>query len=446
MLIILAAATLTIDPAALTAQLQAIAADRGKHYSCKIGIGVQSSTLSLAATSDGDLDEWFVWGSVTKLLTGSGILRQVEKGNLKLDAPVAPHIDPVLSALGLGSMVELFGEEAAKITAHHLGSMQSGVPDYDTAKPWPRPPTDPFRAQVYKSPTTEWDPVEILNVTWVNTGTLDFSPGSRTRYSSTNFVLLGLLLSNLEHSAAWDAYDQLTALDALPPSRRSMYSDVKLAVHGAPSNWTTLHGYDRTSYNGQDPSRLPGTDVYHVKGVYGGWTASDVTAKIADVARLAYDIFGADGPRVLKKSSVDVMIPHNSGHGFPYGFATFNLSRSWGVSTGEGKDYNEAYGHLGATYGYQSIVLYFPAADLVIATASNIETDNQVQPSDTACLAYNTVLAAIHNWTTPTCKFVTSGYYGGVCDCGNNYRCSWLTKKCVSGRGELSKADCEATC
>ena len=117
-----------------------------------------------------------------------------------------------------------------------------------------------------------------------------------------------------------------------------------------------------------------------------------------------------------------------------------------GVSEGKGKDYNQAYGHLGATYGYQSIVLYFPAADLVIATASNIETDNQVQPSDTACLAYNAVLASINNWTQPTCKFVTSGYYGGVCDCGNDYKCSFFTKKCVSGRGTLSKADCEATC
>ena len=127
MLLTLTTLTLALDPAALTARLKAIAADRGDHYKCKIGIGVQSSTLSLAATSDGDVDERFVWGSVTKLLTGSGILRQVEKGNLKLDGPAAPHIDPVLSALGLGTMVELFGEEAAKISAHHLGAMQSGV-------------------------------------------------------------------------------------------------------------------------------------------------------------------------------------------------------------------------------------------------------------------------------------------------------------------------------
>ena len=62
------------------------------------------------------------------------------------------------------------------------------------------------------------------------------------------------------------------------------------ASHGAPDKWTSVHGYDRTSYNGADPTKLPGTDVWKVAGVYGGWTASDLTANVADVARLGYDI------------------------------------------------------------------------------------------------------------------------------------------------------------
>ena len=442
------AAASALDPAALTARLRAIATDRAKAYSCKIAIGVQTGSQSLSAASDGGAEEeLYVWGSVTKMLTGSGVLRAVERGMLKLDAPAAPHIDPMLAALGLGSMTDLFGADASQITPHHLGSMQSGVPDYDTAKPWPRPPQDPFRAKVYAHPSKEWDPVDILNVSWVATGQLDFRPGERTSYSSTNFVLLGLLLAKVNGAAAWDKYDQLSALDALPPSRRALYDNVKLAVHGAPAHWTTVHGYDRTSYNGQNASRLPGTDVFQVKGVYGGWTASDVTARVADVARLAYDIFGRSGPRILQPASVQTMVPHNGAHSFPYGFATFNLSRAWGASAGGPKNYNEAYGHLGATYGYQSIVLYFPAADLALSIASNIETDDQIQPSDAACIAYNAVLAALQNKTEPTCKFVQSGYYGGRCDCGNTYKCHKLLKMCTqSPYGDLSKEDCTAVC
>ena len=474
LLLCAAAASAQVDVAALTSRLQAVAEDRAKAYSCKIAIGVQTATQSLSAASDGQDSERYVWGSVTKLLTGSGVLRAAERKQLDLDKPVAvrtspyqscprplthspcllalvllqPLLDPMLASLKLGSMEDLFGSSARLITPRHLGSMKSGVPDYDTAKPYPRPPTDAFRAEVYAKPDVEWDPADILNVSWVAKGELDFAPGTHTSYSSTNFVLLGLLLAALNKSPKWDAYDQLSALDALPDDRRKLYDHVRLGVHGAPSALTSIHGYDRTSYNGANASRLPGTDVFKVKGVYAGWTASDVTASVADVARLAYDIFGAKGPRILTPSSVATMVPHNSAHSFPYGFATFNLSRGWGVSAGKRPNYNTAYGHLGATYGYQSIALYFPAADLSLAVASNIETDDQVQPSDVACLAYNVVLAAIKNWTQPTCKFVTSGYYGGKCDCGNDYECKPLTKKCErsSRSGKLSKADCEASC
>jgi len=440
---IIALASSPTDP--LTTRLRAIAVDRASFYSCKIAVSVQTATESFAAASDDQVDERFVWGSVTKLLTGAGVLRAVETKKLDLDQPAAPHIDTMLDKLGLPPMRVLFGANASKITPRHLGSMRSGVPDYDTATPFPKPPVDPFRAQVYAQPQKEWDPVDILNVSWVARGNLTFYPGSHTTYSSTNFVLLGLLLAAVHDEKTWDGFDQLSALDGLPAARRAMYSKVATAVHGAPSTYTSLHGYDRTSYNGHNASVLPGTDVYDVKGVYGGWTASDLTARVADVARLAYDIFGAHGPRILAPASVATMLPQPSPRGsLPYGFATFNLTRRWGPS---GLAYNQAYGHLGATYGYQSLAIYYPAADISVAVASNIETDDQAQPADAICYVYNAVLSHLHNTTEPTCQFHAQGYYGGWCDCGNNYSCNSDTKTCeMSEMGTLSKADCEAAC
>lgn len=43
------------------------------------------------------------------------------------------------------------------------------------------------------------------------------------------------------------------------------------------------------------------------------------------------------------------------------------------------------YGHLGATYGYDSIFGYNPTLDLGIAIGTNIETPSQTQPSDAFC-------------------------------------------------------------
>lgn len=52
------------------------------------------------------------------------------------------------------------------------------------------------------------------------------------------------------------------------------------------------------------------------------------------------------------------------------------------------------------------------------------------------------------NWTEPRCQYKMSGYYGGVCDCGNDYVCNKHTKTCELNHdeGDLSKGDCEAIC
>uniref|UniRef100_A0A7S0EMW5 Beta-lactamase-related domain-containing protein n=1 Tax=Phaeocystis antarctica TaxID=33657 RepID=A0A7S0EMW5_9EUKA len=445
------AAASLLDSDGLRTKLQAIADAKAKQYDCAIAIGVQTGTEAIAVASHGSaVTDRFVWGSVTKQFTGVALLQLAEAGTLDLDAPVHPQLDPILTRLGLRSLTTLFGKEAAKITARHLASMQSGVPDFDTAQPFPRPPTDAFRAEVYAKPTHDWGPAGLINQSWVATGSLKFTPGEKTQYSSTNFVLLGLLLAQLTGASTWDAYEQRSLLDPLPAARRALYRQLTFAVHGAPANQTNVHGYDRTSYNGGDPAARPGRDVWKVSGVYGGWTASDVTASVADIARFGYDLYGTRPPQLLSAASRAIMVPPEVPQGslrFPYGFAAFNLS---GMISGRPSDgpYRTAYGHLGATYGYQSILAYYPGADVAISVASNIEQDTQVQPSDTLCSAYNAVLPVLTPAAEEQCAFASTGYFGGcACDGGGTYECSRLLHMCVRSKaGSLSKSDCEASC
>ena len=49
-----------------------------------------------------------------------------------------------------------------------------------------------------------------------------------------------------------------------------------------------------------------------------------------------------------------------------YGLATFNLTRYTPDDV--------AYGHLGSTYGYQSVVVYIPSLTLSIAVGTNLES------------------------------------------------------------------------
>jgi len=438
------AASLEVD-AWLQERLQAIINDAASTFECEMSMAVQSSQGGLVVSAGGAADhDKFVWGSVTKQFTGAALLQAVEAGLLpSLDVPVHPYLDPMLKKLGLGKLSQLFGWVANFITARHLATMSSGVPDYDTATPFPTM-DDPFRAEAYATPSIEYTPAKLLNVSWVATGSLTFAPGSQFHYSSTNFVLLGLLLAELHGADSWDEWDQGCLLDALPPARRAMYSRTSFAVHGPPSRYTGVHGYDRTTYNGGNSSLRPGTDVSDIAGVYGGWTASDVTASTADIARFSYDLYGAAAPQLLSPESQAVMVPDASSHG-QYGFATFQLSGLTGQSALS--PLFKAYGHLGATYGYQSVEAYFPAIDVSLAIASNIETDHQTQPSYAACYAYQALVAAATNTTEAKCTY-GSGSYFGKCNCGNLWKCNTFKKQCEYDEhsGYLSKGDCATVC
>ena len=86
----------------------------------------------------------------------------------------------------------------------------------------------------------------------LHTGALLYPPGSHQSYSSTNFILLGLLLAQHANGAtsAVEAYNQGSIFAGLEP-------DFKLpgfAVRGPPADQTRVRGYDRTPYNGQVPT------------------------------------------------------------------------------------------------------------------------------------------------------------------------------------------------
>jgi len=215
-----------------------------------------------------------------------------------------------LQAENFSSLEELFGKEVHNVTVRDLLGMKSGIPDFDTAKPWgPDGPVDPFRATVYANPNHNYTPKDLLSVPWVNTGKLEFRPGTCPRdegncYSSTNFVLLGLLLAheaNKSVGAMWSDYEQH---NAFPNSVTDDFPDITFATNGPPTQYTNVHGYDMTSYNHKSPNAS--IDVSSAAGVFGGWTASDIVGSAQDVASFVYDVYA---PIYPNKGSKVVVYP-----------------------------------------------------------------------------------------------------------------------------------------
>ena len=396
-------------------------ADMAKKYNCSVSValvGKASSDDDIVALSasgitdrstarEASVSDSYVWGSVTKLVTGSAVLRHVDSGDISLDDPVVQYIDPFLARSAKSNpkqnftcMKDLWGPRVSEITVRDLLGMTSGLPDFDTASPSGRQPTDSLRADVYKHPQKCYSPLTLISVPWCATGKLLFTPGVCDRqkyyncYSSTNFIMLGFLLAELQGAADWESFDQGAYLKDVGLSPR-------FSADNAPSHFTPVRGYDTTHYNGNTGS----IDVADCCGVFAGWTASDVVADAKTVAALAQDIFGA-GNIIKNKHLVDEMYADSNLTG--YGLATFNLTRL--------TPHDVAYGHLGATYGYQSVVAYAPRINISLSVATNIERDFQDQPADVFCSVYNTAKAIIRGEPIPKCTY-TKGYWSGGCKC-----------------------------
>lgn len=407
----------------LRAAIQPLVDHEAQKYNCAITVGFKNKNTSTSVVA-GNRDlvnkvpateaDYWVWGSVTKITTGTAVMRIAEAKGIDLDSSISPLVNPFIAqmkkldpTLNFTSIEDLWGPEASNVTVRNLARMQSGVPDFDTAKGEGKLSTDSLRADVYKRPHHEFIPAELLNVPWVHTGALEFSPGGKTHYSSTNFVLLGLILAQYHNASTWDAYDQSVFV---PDSVKPLLKDIVYGVHNAPENYTKVRGYDRTSYNGHDPTAFPGTDVTGADGVLSGWTASDFIATAEAAANLVYEVYGPDH-NLISQAGVDEMTNFGS-RGF-YGFSTFDLE----FTTGQTGAYGKAYGHLGATYGFDSIVVYFPALEFSLSVGSNIERDHQEHPSDTICLVYNRVRNLLLNQPVQNCTYSSGGYFSGGCKC-----------------------------
>jgi D-alanyl-D-alanine carboxypeptidase len=127
------------------------------------------------------LSDHFHMGSITKTFTATAILRQVDKGRLRL----TDNLDEFVEGIPNGN----------EITVRQLLAMQSGVFEYQA---------DPnFGQEIGEdllAPFGPWDVVRILR-----RNLPQFAPGASTQYTNSNYVLLGLILEQVTGKSAEDA-------------------------------------------------------------------------------------------------------------------------------------------------------------------------------------------------------------------------------------------------
>ena len=137
----------------LQAEVAKVVAAEAAKYNCSIAAAVYSESRGIRAmAASGNVsfdpsaaatttDDVFVWGSITKISTGAAILKLAQDGKLSLNDTIPQYVDPMLKAmkvkdpsLNYSSCEELWGKEVNEVTIYLLATMNSGVPDFDTAR------------------------------------------------------------------------------------------------------------------------------------------------------------------------------------------------------------------------------------------------------------------------------------------------------------------------
>jgi D-alanyl-D-alanine carboxypeptidase len=278
------------------------------------------------------VDDQMAIGSVTKSIVAAQVMQLVEAGKLGLDDPAAGRLPPGLD----------FDTNAA--TIGDLLAMRSGIPDYVDAL-WTSLSTDKLRV---------WTTNEVLALV----GTDRAPAGDEFSYSSTNYVLLGLIVEHVtgrplgqvlrDGVLNGNGYERLIYQPAERPSEPMA-----------------------TSFG--DPANTPEADGGYLPSLAGATAAGPAGAMASDSLSLArwWNRFCAG--RVVSAASLDEMT--DFGERPEYGLGIVDRREAYGSGSG-------AVGHGGLHVGFTSWALCFPEQGIVVVVMANAERDADVLAGD----------------------------------------------------------------
>lgn len=134
----------------------------------------------------------FKAASVTKTFTSMAILQLAEEGMLNLDDTLEQWLPGMVPN----------GED---MTLRHLLNHTSGIPDFTASLGWLVP--------LHIDPLKQWTPEELIQLAFAETQSL-FPPGEGWYYSSTGYILLGLVIEQVT-GETWESEVQQRFIEPL---------------------------------------------------------------------------------------------------------------------------------------------------------------------------------------------------------------------------------------
>lgn len=372
-------------------------------------------------------------GSGSKPFTAAGIMRLVDQGKLSLDDLAAPYIDKIITPLNGTTLVGLFGPKAANITVGNLIFMQSGVNDFDIPS---------FDNYILKNGNHTHSLMEYLYLVGSFNGpegcedyncTFVCEPGTCTCYSSTSYILAGLVLLSFYQPQDWTVFDQFVTLGL----SQADFPHLHFANHN-PMNTMGL-----TTAGGS--VQYGSSELYQQDASILGWTCGNVAASGRDAARFYHQLLSPHGSIVSKKSLAVMEHWHVLSFGWAEGYLSYgaglmvqNVNSKYERTPAPLNDTGTYFGHGGDTYAFMSDNGFYPALNATIVVIVNSDEDFAF-PSSVTCLIASIAEKYLLKTNDIVCrpipvpKFSCQVMYG--------------EKVCaVSYSGNQSKTDCLASC
>ncbi|AIE86447.1 penicillin-binding protein [Fimbriimonas ginsengisoli Gsoil 348] len=294
------------------------------------GYGFANVELHVPATAD------TVYGllSVSKQFTSAAVLLLEREGKLRLDEPIGTYLP--------GS------PEAWKaVTVRHLLNHTSGIPDYTDVHP--------FFEEIALGRT----PDELLKP--VREAPLMFSPGSKWRYSNSNYYLLGQIVERLG-GKPWSEFlkERIFRPAGMGATRDNVPTDVvpnrSAGYHWLDENAARLPAFV-TGYHGR-VNVLQNAIYIHPSKM---WAAGSLLSTVRDLAKWQIAL---DKGQILPHETVAAMEKAASlrdGTFAPYGIGNELMT--------VGK--HRVAGHQGGGMAFNSTVLRFPDDHLSVIVLAN---------------------------------------------------------------------------
>lgn len=299
-------------------------------------VGV-SGVSNLQTGTEVVLEDRFQIGSITKTFVATTVLQLVEEGKLSLEDNLDQWLPPeVVSTL----------PNHESITVRQLLNHTSGLSDY----------LNPLFGLAQTNPAVflnDWQPEEL--VSFIDGQEPLFEPGESWEYSSTNYILLGMIVESVTNS---NIASEIRSRILEPLNLENTFFAEEEEFPGG-----FVNGY----WDFDNDGSL--NDVTFANMSW-AWAAGAMVSNSEDLVRFIEALLIND--ELLEPESLEQMLtfvkPILSENYAAYGLGIGSLEapgRLW-------------YGHRGLALGYRSNLFYSPIEDIIYVELINLATDRNI--------------------------------------------------------------------